>query len=105
MTQSDMASIEQRFNGLSAQIATLSGQIEEMKRTMVTREEYNRAHAPLVKLVTEDHELVKKHESWYQNFARGRNRLAWIGLAVLLFSIWAAPHWQGIGRLFMELAK
>jgi hypothetical protein len=105
MTHAEMASIDQRFDSLSAQIKALSGQIEEMKRTMVTREEYNKAHAPLVRMVTEDHELVKKHEGWYQNFARGRNKLAWIGLAVLLFSIWAAPHWQGITRLFVELAR
>jgi hypothetical protein len=105
MTHAEMASIDERFNGLSAQMQSLSGQMKEMERTMVTREEYNRAHAPLIKMVAEDHELVAKHEVWYLNFIKGRNKLAWIGLSVILFSVWAAPHWQGIAKMFMELVK
>ena len=96
-----MASIDSRFDDLSkqitaqsAQIKLLSGQIDEMKQHMVTREEYNAAHGPLIA-------LVNKHEKLYM---RGRGALIWIGLCTLAASI-LSPHWSSFVKALDSFLK
>jgi hypothetical protein len=99
MTNGEFRTLERWKDQVASQLTTLSGQIEDMKRDMghmVTRQEYNEAHAPLIRMV-EDHERV------YRWGLRNRNRLAWIGFSVIVGSIWAAPHAGKIGSWIEQL--
>lgn|SRR5574337_197927 len=81
MTNGELKLFERWKDQFAAQLTILSGQIEDIKRDMVTRREYNEAHEPLI-------QMVKEHDRVYQWGKRYWNRLAWIGLA----SIWLSPH-------------
>ena len=82
MTNGELASIEKRL------LALFSSQINEMRETFVTNEEFK----PVA-------EMVKRHEKPFAWFEKYKTRLAWIGLA----SIWVSPHATAIGKLLGNL--
>ena len=97
--------VAQRFKDLDDKLVSISGQIGEMKREMVTRKEYNDAHEPLIRMVKEHEIMVKAHDKVYLWGIRNRNRLAWWGFVSVITSIWAAPHVNTIGRWITETFK
>ena len=86
--------VAQRFKDLDDKLVSISGQIGEMKREMVTRKEYNDSHGPLVK-------LVEKHDRVYNGTIKG---LIWLGVATLTSAI-VSPHWSAIIKGLMEFFK
>lgn len=68
-------------DGVTRRLDEISGQIEGIKKQMVTRKEYNDDHAPLVKLVGEHEALVRGSQK----------TLTWIGVAALLAALFS-PH-------------
>jgi hypothetical protein len=95
MTNEQMSpAVAKRFQDLDDKLAQISGQIGDMKNKMVTRQEYNEAHGPLLK-------IVQKHERIYGGAVKG---LMWLGAATLISAI-VSPHWSAVVRGFMEFFK
>ena len=95
MTNDGMSrDVAQRFKDLDDKLEQISGQIGDMKSKMVTRQEYNDAHGPLLK-------LVQKHERIYAGATKG---LLWLGAATLISAI-VSPHWGAVVKGVMEFFK
>lgn len=94
MTNGEIAAFYKRFKEIDEKLAEISQQLEETNSQMVTRDEYNEAHKPLL-------QLVDKHERVYNGTVKG---LMWLGVATLVSAI-VSPHWSSIAKGIMEFFK
>ena len=98
MTNGELKKFEDWQREITEELRNLSGRVGDIQKTMVTREEYNKAHAPLVA-------MVERHDKLYQWGVRSWNKLAWFALITILGSVWAAPHAQAIVRGVDDVLK
>lgn len=80
---------------VTSQLDQISGQVKEIKAKMVTREEYDDAHAPIVKMLHDHDRMVHDHEKLV---SKGRKILMWLGIATLV-SATLSPHLAAIVNL------
>ena len=77
MTNGELKLFERWKDQVASQLTSLSGQMDDLRRDMVTRQEFG----PIA-------EKVEQHDTVYRWGKKSWNRLAWIGL----ISIWLSPH-------------
>ena len=95
---------EQWREQTTAQLATLSLQIAEVRRDMVTRKEYNEAHEPLVRTIGHHSDLLAQHNVAYEDYTKGKKWLLRLGIATLVAAV-ISPHWSVIWRSLLEVFK